>query len=493
MAKGFDLGAVLADVSKLDTDSSRLQKIDIDLLLEDERNFYSLDGIDELAENIEFIGLQQPLLVRPDPDEPGKFRVISGHRRRAAIRMIVDAGNDAFRAVPCIVEEAAGSDELQELKLIYANSDTRTMSSADVANQAERVEALLYALKEQGVEFPGRMRDHIAEVCKVSQSKLARLKVIRENLIDEIKKLWTDGDLSESSAYKIAQEDQEVQALLVKYFKIKKIKNSYSWAITNAIDNIKNIFRRKCSYCKDGCENVDEMLKAVFSRDEYKYSCEYCCCKDCPRLGTCEISCPATAQEAADKKAQEEERRQKDKEASEQEERKAIDYIRGAWCRWDSARRAAGKTVKECLAALDDYYFGEDLEEELPGYIDGSGVNRYTDMPFDVDEDQVLEIVRCADLFGCSIDYLFGRTDSMKPAPAAEPTPASEAAPAWKEGAPNQTGDVIAVLEVAGLKLKKLCWYDHISRDFYFARGGQKIDGAKCVRWYAVPSDQPAE
>lgn len=37
-------------------------------------------------------------------------------------------------------------------------------------------------LKEEGVEFPGRMRDHVAEACKVSKSKIARLKVIREGL-----------------------------------------------------------------------------------------------------------------------------------------------------------------------------------------------------------------------------------------------------------------------------------------------------------------------
>ena len=60
------------------------------------------------------------------------------------MRKIVEDGNKAFETVPCIVEAEGGSEALRELRLIYANSDTRRMSSADISKQAERVEALLY-------------------------------------------------------------------------------------------------------------------------------------------------------------------------------------------------------------------------------------------------------------------------------------------------------------------------------------------------------------
>ena len=55
------------------------------------------------------------------------------------------------------------SPELQQLRLIYANANTRTMTGAELAEQAAQVEKLLYQLKEQGYEFPGRMRDHVAQ------------------------------------------------------------------------------------------------------------------------------------------------------------------------------------------------------------------------------------------------------------------------------------------------------------------------------------------
>ena len=85
----FDLSAVLKDVSGPDTGKQQIQYIDLDLIDQDPNNFYSLEGIDELAGNIEMLGLQQPLLVRPT--KGGRFTVISGHRRRAALLLIRDA------------------------------------------------------------------------------------------------------------------------------------------------------------------------------------------------------------------------------------------------------------------------------------------------------------------------------------------------------------------------------------------------------------------
>ena len=68
-SKGFDLAAVLSSaVSDLGTalaDSrEQIEYIDISLLDADEKNFYSMPGIKELAANIQLIGPQQPLRVR---------------------------------------------------------------------------------------------------------------------------------------------------------------------------------------------------------------------------------------------------------------------------------------------------------------------------------------------------------------------------------------------------------------------------------------------
>ena len=241
MAKkeSFNLGKFLSQsVSDLDTgELEQIEYIDIALLDGDSKNFYAVDGIEELATNIELIGLLDPLRVRATDD--GRFSIVSGHRRRAALQMLLDEGNEAFRRVPCIRERAESSEAMRELRLIYANSDTRRMSSADIAKQAERIEALLYQLKEEGVEFPGRMREHVAEACKVSSTKLARLKVIRERLIDEFCGPWEKGALSETAAYRLAQEERKVQLDVAFAHGVRPVCEMTEMQLSAAIDRIK--------------------------------------------------------------------------------------------------------------------------------------------------------------------------------------------------------------------------------------------------------------
>lgn len=210
----FDIADLLKDMSALDTGIEKREEIsyiDVSMLHADPNNFYSISGIEELCANIELLGLQQPIRVRAVDDG---YMIVSGHRRTAAIRRLVNKGRNDLRLVPCIIEEAASSPELQELKLIYANSDTRILSSAELNRQAERVEELLYKLKDKGIVFTGRMRDHVAAACKMSPSKLARLKVIREGLKPEgLKAAYENGHLSETSAYEIARRSEVAQEL----------------------------------------------------------------------------------------------------------------------------------------------------------------------------------------------------------------------------------------------------------------------------------------
>ena len=206
----FDLAKLMKDVSGADTGKQRIQYIPLDLIDPSPENFYSLEGLDELAGSIEMLGLQQPLLVRPT--KGGRYTVISGHRRRASIMLICDGGSTQFAdGVPCIVDTSAASEALQELKLIMANADTRKLTSADQSKQAERIEDLLRQLEDEGFEFPGRLRDWVAKITGMSRSKLGRLKVIREKLIPQFREKWEQGDINETCAYELAQSPEWIQ------------------------------------------------------------------------------------------------------------------------------------------------------------------------------------------------------------------------------------------------------------------------------------------
>ena len=206
MGEKFDLGAYLKQaVPDSGTMPRQIETIDIGFIDSDERNFYKLEGIEELAGNIELFGLQQPIVVRPSDADSTRVVIVSGHRRTAALRLLVSEGKEQFRHVPVIRENESRSPALQELALIFANNDTRKMTSFETAKQAERVQALLYQLQEEGVPFPGRMRDHVAEACKVTKTRLSNLKVIREHLIPEGMTAWEAGDLAEDAALKLAR------------------------------------------------------------------------------------------------------------------------------------------------------------------------------------------------------------------------------------------------------------------------------------------------
>ena len=216
MAKrAFDLGAELrkAGGPTVGPEREQIEYIDLDRIDPDPENFYSLDGLDELAGSIELVGLQQPLRVRDG--ERGHVIIVSGHRRRAACMMIRDGGSDMFKAgVPCIREKAAELPEMQELKLIFGNAQSRVMSAPEMSRQAVKTRDLLARLRDQGYAFPGRTRELVASVLQTSDSRVGRLTAIREKLVPELLKYFDGDRLGETVAYRLSQEDRPTQLKL---------------------------------------------------------------------------------------------------------------------------------------------------------------------------------------------------------------------------------------------------------------------------------------
>ena len=224
----FDITKALADISRKPDGQKQIQYIPLHLIDTNPKNNYSTNGIESLAANIQMFGLLDPLIVKETPDR--RYMLISGHRRRLALRMNAEAAENypdsMHEPVPCIVEPedapmpgivdpekaAAARPLAEELKLIYANADTRVMSSADTAQQVRRIRELFTELQDLGYKFPGKMRDHVAAAAKVSATRVARLDVIEKGLKDPVlRKAWEDGTLGETSAYEIARRSPEAQ------------------------------------------------------------------------------------------------------------------------------------------------------------------------------------------------------------------------------------------------------------------------------------------
>ena len=78
----FDITSVLREVPDSGTGREQIEYIALNLIDDDAKNFYATDEIDSLARNIATIGLLDPLRIRDNPEAEGRYKVVSGHRRR---------------------------------------------------------------------------------------------------------------------------------------------------------------------------------------------------------------------------------------------------------------------------------------------------------------------------------------------------------------------------------------------------------------------------
>lgn len=308
MAKKFNLAELMGEaVSKSDTGEMRVQEIALAEIEENAANTYTQTGIDELAESIEVIGLQQPLVVRRKPD--GGYLLLAGHRRRNALALL------DRKAAPCIVLDADLDPSIQTLILHWTNTMARGgggLTAQYTAAAAKEIEAALKDLQARGVvELPGKLRSYVAEVLKMSESQIARAKAIDKNLV----KVWK-GDLKcqrivENTAYALSQCDEHLQRELHAAYKdrlysldAKKIK-AHSRA---AEFDFAPLTCPEASPCIEPCTGADK--RAAWVKDGH---CEGCC-HECSLAANCDRVCGKVKQRierersAAEREVQKQER-----------------------------------------------------------------------------------------------------------------------------------------------------------------------------------------
>jgi len=220
----FNLNQILNDASKRAAPggggqtaparpAAAIERLSVFDLVPSEDNFYSMNDIEELKSKIELAGkvLQNFIVV---PLGGGKYKVISGHRRRAACLSLVEDGKPEFEFVPCTIEADEEDAEVQaireEIMLIAANSQ-REKTAWDKIEEARRTRALLEKIKAQE-KLPGDMRKLVAQTLNTSPAQIGRFDAITRNLcpafMDELKA----DRLNISTAYELSGLSAEDQA-----------------------------------------------------------------------------------------------------------------------------------------------------------------------------------------------------------------------------------------------------------------------------------------
>ncbi len=430
--------AAVGNVSKSDTNRETIEYIGLDLIDDDPANFYRVDGLEELAANIELCGLQQPIRLRPA--EGGRYVIVSGHRRRAALALLAKENPERWGAAPCIVERDEASPELRELRLIMGNSSTRVLSPAEVSRQAQRVELLLYQLKEQGYEFPGRMRDQVAAACQVSAPKLARLKVIREHLIPACLEHFDRNELPEQTAYALARMEPALQERLAAMLPAMPTGGRAEELLELSQ---KGVDWRPTFSCPDGspCTRKDAFLR----HDVDCFYGELCkgktCCLKCHRGTSRYDACDRACSKAkAARKEQRDEEAAREAERKEEAQRKTDQELQARAARLAAAADAAG-LADDAELHVSDYSVPMEVGT-LRAWARGEfgDTCRYSGA---LTARQISDPARLARELGCSTDYLLGVTDQL--APAAEPQaggaePAEDGPWHWWPEQPAESG-----------------------------------------------------
>lgn len=174
---------------------------------ETESNFYSQESIEELADAILAVGQQQPtVLGRID----GKYKIISGHRRNKANRLLIDRGYEQYKSVRYLYKDVTPAT--LELSLLVGNAFNRELTAYEKTEQAARLKkALIRARDEDGLEIKGRMRDLIADVLGESPTNVGRMEQINNNLTAEAKEQFKAGNLGITAAYETSKLDEDEQ------------------------------------------------------------------------------------------------------------------------------------------------------------------------------------------------------------------------------------------------------------------------------------------
>ena len=203
MAKRLDVAEILStSVSNLNTPTMQVVEIPLDKLLDNEGNFFRVEDVQELADDIEMRGLENPLTVCEAGN--GNYRIVAGHRRRKALAQL------GKPVAPCIIKSYADADS-EEVALIQSNLTARELTYYEKMLAVVRLEEALRRMKENGAELPGRLRDHLAEKSGESASAVHRMTYIYKHLSPELMEGLRLEKINESIAYELANSPKTVQ------------------------------------------------------------------------------------------------------------------------------------------------------------------------------------------------------------------------------------------------------------------------------------------
>ena len=209
---------------------AEMKYIDIGDLLPSEENFYPMSAIDELADMIQLAGgVKQPALVVPLGG--GKYKLLSGHRRRLASMTLVERGLEEYRKMPCVVEEMQVEEQetpedgellrnIDEQILLIATNCQRVKSDWVKVEEVTRLRELLQRKREFG-KIQGKTRAIIAQKLGTTPAQVGRYESIAKHLSEPFREELKQEKIGISVAYELSTMELGQQEAMWNIYKGK--------------------------------------------------------------------------------------------------------------------------------------------------------------------------------------------------------------------------------------------------------------------------------
>ncbi len=158
------------------------------------RRQFDREQLTELADSIRQRGIVQPILLRPTPDQPGRFQLVAGERRWRAAQMA------QLHEIPAVVRNLSDA-ECYEIALIE-NIQRQDLSVIDEAQGYANLLEINRYTQDQLSKIIGKSRSHIANLLRLL------------GLPESVQTLLRDGNLTMGQARPLIGNPQA--ALLAK-------------------------------------------------------------------------------------------------------------------------------------------------------------------------------------------------------------------------------------------------------------------------------------
>ena len=182
----------------------------------------SLQKLDELKASIKAVGVMQNIVVKENP--VGGYTMLSGHRRWLACKSLVAEGYTDKQFIPATV--LRNSKDIEDrFKFLTMNSTIRNKNNYQVMQEMIELEDVLDKFQQINGKLDITKKKALAEITNRSEATIAKMKAIKNNLIDILMDLFKENKISFIAAYEASSLSEAGQkALMSIYWREDRIK-----------------------------------------------------------------------------------------------------------------------------------------------------------------------------------------------------------------------------------------------------------------------------